>query len=75
MLREELRDVDVMAVLFALEIVLNENQRLIRARSDAIKTPVRAAFLDRRDLDLSPPRSAENGDASAAGADLFFWRS
>ena len=51
-LGQELCDLDVMPVLFALEAVLNENDRLLRRAADAIEFPVRAAFLDRRDLDL-----------------------
>ena len=49
--REKLGDRDVMPVLLALEIVLNENDRLLRRTGDTIKPSVRATFLDRRDLD------------------------
>ena len=49
---QELGDLDVMPVLFPLEIVFNQNDRLIRRTADAIKFPVRTAFLDRRDFDL-----------------------
>src|SRR6266480_5831110 len=49
---QEFRDLDVMAVLFPLEIVLNQNDRLLRRTTDPIKLPVRSAFLDRRDLDV-----------------------
>src|SRR5437588_7012395 len=51
-LGQELRDLNVVPVLFALEAVLNENDRLIRRAADTVKFPVRAAFLDRRDFDL-----------------------
>src|SRR2546421_1562566 len=51
-LGQELRDLDVMPVLFALEAVLNENDRLFRCAPDAVEFPIRTAFLERRDLDL-----------------------
>src|ERR1700738_4962331 len=49
---EKLRDLDVMPVLFALEIIFYQDERLVRRRADAIKLPVRSAFLDRGDIDV-----------------------
>jgi hypothetical protein len=45
-----LRDLDVMPVFFALQIVFNQDQRLMRRTMDSIKLPVRASFFDRPDF-------------------------
>ena len=63
MLFQELRDGDVMPVLLAVTIVLNQNQRLLGRAANAVKLPVRSAFLDRCDLysiDIKP-RKAKPG--------------
>ena len=49
-LGKELRNLDVMPVLLALEVVFHQDQRLLRRAANPIKSPVRAAFLDRQDL-------------------------
>src|SRR5947208_15501362 len=46
-LLEELRDLDVMPVLFAIEGVLNEDERLLGRTAHALKLAIRAAFFDR----------------------------
>ena len=50
--RQKLRDLDVMPVLFPLQIVLNQNDRLLRRTTDPVKFSVGAALLDRSDPDL-----------------------
>src|SRR5436190_18835554 len=60
---QKLRDLDVVAVLFALEIVFYQDKRLLGRATDAIKFPVGAAFFDRSNpylidiesLQVSPP--------------------
>ncbi len=50
---EKSRDLDVMPVFFALQIVFNEDQSgscRIRAALDSIKFPVRASFFNWPDL-------------------------
>src|SRR5205823_14243896 len=44
---QKLRDLDVVAVLFALEIVFYQDKRLLGRATAAIKFPVGAAFFDR----------------------------
>src|SRR5205814_6904947 len=46
-------DLDIMPVFFALQIVLNENQPLIRSATDPVKFPVGATFLNWRDFYLT----------------------
>src|SRR5204862_6065706 len=47
---QKLRDLDVVAVLFALEIVFYQDKRLLGRATDAIKFPVGPAFFDRSNL-------------------------
>ena len=71
---EKLRDLDVMPVFFALQIVFNEDQRLIRRTMDSIKFAVRASFFNWPDfyvIDIQTrkmhPRSAEKQRSSHGG--------
>src|SRR5437868_10760571 len=52
MFGQKLRDLDVMPVLFPLEAVLNQDDRLIGRTTDPVKFPIRAALFDRSDLHL-----------------------
>ena len=57
---EKLRDLDVMPVLFALEIIFYQNERLVGRRAHTIKFSVRSAFLNRRDvyvIDIEPRKA------------------
>src|SRR5437016_2706528 len=63
---EKLRDLDVVPVLFALEIIFYQDERLFRGTTDAVKFPVRSALFDRQNfyfIDIEsrkvPPRLAE----------------
>src|SRR5689334_6699488 len=47
---QELRDLHVMPVFFAIPVVLHQDQRLLSGAANAIKFAVRAAFLDWRDF-------------------------
>src|SRR6266550_2986773 len=47
---QKLRDLDVVAVLFALKIVFYQDKRLLGRATDAIKFPVGPAFFDRSNL-------------------------
>ncbi len=47
---EKLRDLDVVPIFFALKAVFDQNDRLLRRTTYAIKFPIRAAFFDRRDF-------------------------
>jgi hypothetical protein len=49
---EKLRDLDVVPVFFALQIVFNQDQLLVRGAIDSIKFSVRASFFDWLDCDL-----------------------
>src|SRR6476469_10064930 len=49
---EKLRDLDVVPVFFALQIVFNQDQLLVRGAVDSIKFSVRASFFDWLDCDL-----------------------
>ena len=51
-LGKELRDLDIVPVLAQLQIILNQDKRLVRIDAHAIEAPVRSTLLDRRDLDL-----------------------
>ena len=51
-LRQEFRDADVVPVLFAFEVILHQDHRVIRARTHPVESPVRSAFFNRRDFDL-----------------------
>src|SRR5205807_6764553 len=83
---EKLRDLDVMPVLFPLEVVLYQNERLLRRATDPVEFPVGAAFLNRRNLyfvDIEsrkvPPRLAKKDfgfhysdvDVAMGAADVF----
>src|SRR5436190_5269894 len=50
-LGEKLRDSDVVPVLFPLEAILHQDDRLLRRTADPVKFPIGAALLDRRDFD------------------------
>jgi hypothetical protein len=52
-LREELGDLDVVAVLLAIEVVLYQDERVLGARADAVEPAAGAALLDRRNLDFA----------------------
>ena len=60
---EELGDLDVLPVLFPLEVVLYQNQGLIRRSANAIKLPIGSAFSNGSDLyrRLIEPRQMESG--------------
>ena len=47
---KKLCDLDVVTVLFPLEIVLHQDERLLRRAANAVKFPVRTALLDRPNL-------------------------
>ena len=47
---KKLRDLDVVPIFFALEVVFDQDERLFRRTTHPIKFPVRAAFFDRRDF-------------------------
>jgi hypothetical protein len=51
-LGEELRDLDVVPVLFAFEVVLHQDDRLVRRAANPVEFPVRSPLLDRGDFDL-----------------------
>src|SRR5438045_2888353 len=51
-LGEKLGDLDIVPVFFTLQIIFNENERLLGRTADPIKTSIRAAFFDRSDLYL-----------------------
>jgi hypothetical protein len=44
---EKFRDLDVMPIFVALQIVLNQDERLIRRATNAIKFSIGPAFFDR----------------------------
>src|SRR5437762_13450171 len=47
---EKLRDLDVVTVLFAFEIVFHQNERLFGRAANPVKFPVRTTLLDRRNF-------------------------
>src|SRR5437762_6001301 len=49
---EKLRDLDVVPVFFALQIVFHQDQLLVRGAIDSIKFSVRASFFDWLDCGL-----------------------
>ena len=49
--RKKFSDADIVPVFFALEIIFDQDERLVSRTSDAIKSPIRAAFFNRADLD------------------------
>ncbi len=49
---EEFRDLDVVPIFFALQIVFNKNQSLVRIAMDPIKFAVRASFFNWPDFYL-----------------------
>ncbi len=59
---QKLRDLDVKPVLLPLEIIFYENDCLLGGKTNPIKSAIRSAFFDRRDIDL---RIAERGKAYA----------
>jgi hypothetical protein len=50
---EKLRDLDVMPVFFAFQIVFHQDKRLLARAADTVKFPIRAAFLDQGDFYFS----------------------
>ena len=60
---QELRDLDVMPVLLPLEVVLNQNDRLVGRTANAVEFPVRSPFFDRRypDRRFFKPRKMNPG--------------
>src|SRR2546423_11991734 len=49
---QKLRDLDVMTVLFPLEIIFYQDQRLVGGTTDTIKSSVRSSLFDRRNIYL-----------------------
>src|SRR5438132_14008482 len=49
--RKKFSDPDIVPVFFALEIIFDQDERLVSRTSDAIKSPIRAASFNRADLD------------------------
>jgi hypothetical protein len=49
---EKFGNLDVMLILFALQIVFDQNQRLVHGATNSIKFPVRSSFFDWPDFYL-----------------------
>jgi hypothetical protein len=49
---EKFGNLDVMPVFFALQIVFDHDQRLVRGAANSIKFPVRSSFFDWPDFYL-----------------------
>ena len=62
---EKFRDLDVMAVFVALQIVLNQDERLIRRATNPIKFSIGPAFFDRVNFYIGCIQTAGNASVFA----------
>jgi hypothetical protein len=56
---EKSGNLELMPIFFALQIVLNQDERLFRRATDSIKFSVRSSLVDRRDFYLGDIQTRE----------------